>query len=112
MPQTPSRLLTRKPSKPTPRTTSLSSGRNTSPLSRNAWPLATRSHFELAAEKLKKDSKLKLGGVLNMKFKKKLAIAACKGVDPFIKEPCVLKAKPTVKTVSVLPMKKFKVIVN
>ena len=50
--------------------------------------------------------------VLNMKLKKKPAKAARKGVNPFTKEPCVFKAKPASKTVRVLPMKKFKEMVN
>ena len=41
----------------------------------------------------------KLGGVLNMKLKKKPANAARKGVNPFTKEHCLFKAKPAGKTV-------------
>merc|ERR1719378_611558 len=48
----------------------------------------------LAAEELKKTGSFKLGGVLNMKLKKKPATPARKGVNPFTKEPCVFKAKP------------------
>merc|ERR1712045_214248 len=70
------------------------------------------SYLELAATELKKNGKFKLGGVLNMKLKKKPAVAARKGVNPFTKEPCVFKAKPASKTVRVLPMKKFKEMVN
>ena len=70
------------------------------------------SYVELAASELKKNGKFKLGGVLNMKLKKKPAKAARKGVNPFTKEPCVFKAKPASKTVRVLPMKKFKEAVN
>ena len=70
------------------------------------------SYVELAAAELKKNGKFKLGGVLNMKLKKKPAKAARKGVNPFTKEPCVFKAKPASKTVRVLPMKKFKEAVN
>merc|ERR1711948_231408 len=65
------------------------------------------SYLELAATELKKNGKFKLGGVLNMKLKKKPVVAARKGVNPFTKEPCVFKAKPASKTVRVLPMKKF-----
>ncbi len=54
----------------------------------------------------------KLGGVLNMKLKKKPAKAARKGVNPFTKEPRVFKAKPANKTGRVLPMKKFKEMVS
>merc|ERR1712157_640918 len=61
------------------------------------------SYLELAAGELKKNGKFKLGGVLNMKLKKKPAVAARKGVNPFTKEPCVFKAKPASKTVSCSP---------
>merc|ERR1719393_159953 len=57
------------------------------------------SYVELAAGELKKNGKFKLGGLLNMKLKKKPAVAARKGVNPFTKEPCVFKAKPASKTV-------------
>ena len=60
---------------------------------------------------LKKNSKFKVGGVLNMKLKKKPAKAARKGINPFTKEPRVFKAKPASKTVKMFPMKKFKGIV-
>merc|ERR1711943_54730 len=70
------------------------------------------SYLELAAGELKKNGKFKLGGLLNMKLKKKPAVAARKGVNPFTKEPCVFKAKPASKTVRVLPMKKFKEAIN
>merc|ERR1719148_95535 len=70
------------------------------------------TYVELAAAELKKNGKFKLGGVLNMKLKKKPAKAARKGVNPFTKEPCVFKAKPASKTVRALPMKKFKLAVN
>ncbi len=39
----------------------------------------------MAATELKKNGKFKLGGVLNMKLKKKPAKAARKGVNPFTK---------------------------
>ena len=57
------------------------------------------SYVELAASELKKNGKFKLGGVLNMKLKKKPARPARKGVNPFTTEPCVFKAKPASKTV-------------
>merc|ERR1712007_62595 len=66
----------------------------------------------VAADQLKKNGSFKLGGVLNLKLKKKPATPARKGVNPFTKEPCVFKAKPASKTVRVLPMKKFKLMVN
>merc|ERR1712160_128062 len=70
------------------------------------------AYVELAAAELKKHGKFKLGGILNMKIKKKPARAARKGVNPFTKEPCVFKAKPASKTVRVLPMKKLKEAIN
>merc|ERR1712232_296322 len=66
----------------------------------------------LAATQLKKSGQFKFAGALNMKLKKKPAVAARKGVNPFTKEPCVFKAKPASKTVRVLPMKKFKEMMN
>ena len=70
------------------------------------------SYLALAAGELKKTGKFKLGGMLNMKLKKKPAVAARKGVNPFTKEPCVFKAKPASKAVRVLAMKKLKELVN
>merc|ERR1712071_615861 len=71
-----------------------------------------QAYMELGASELKKNGAFKVGGVLNMKLKKKPARAARKGVNPFTKEPCVFKAKPASKTVRALPMKKFKEMVN
>merc|ERR1719174_904162 len=70
------------------------------------------AYLDLAATELKKNGNFKLGGVLNMKLKKKPARPARKGVNPFTKEPCVFKAKPASKTVRVLPMKKLKEAIN
>merc|ERR1712025_1278595 len=66
----------------------------------------------VVADQLKKNGSFKVGGMLNLKLKKKPATPARKGVNPFTKEPCVFKAKPASKTVRVLPMKKFKGMVN
>ena len=57
---------------------------------------------------LRLSSAFKLGGMLNLKLKKKPATPARKGVNPFTKEPCVFKAKPASKTMRVLAMKKMK----
>ena len=70
------------------------------------------AYLALAAAELKKNGSFKLGGMLNMKLKKKPARVAHKGANPFTKEPCVFKAKPASKTVRVLPMKKFKEMAN
>ena len=55
-----------------------------------------------------------MGGMLNLKLKKKPATPARKGVNPFTKEPCVFKTKtkPASKTVRVLAMKKMKEAIN
>merc|ERR1712110_794837 len=66
----------------------------------------------VASEELKKTGSFKLAGMLNMKLKKKPATPARKGVNPFTKEPCVIKAKPASKTVKVLAMKKLKEAIN
>merc|ERR1711862_419970 len=73
---------------------------------------AITTYLEIAAAELKKNGKFKLGGILNMKIKKKPARPARKGVNPFTKGPCVFKAKPASKTVRVLPMKKLKEMIN
>merc|ERR1711934_103248 len=73
---------------------------------------AVEGLIAVAADELKKHGSFKLGGMLKVKLKKKPATAARKGVNPFTKEPCVFKAKPASKTVKVLPMKKFKEMVN
>merc|ERR1712093_889475 len=62
----------------------------------------------VAAEQVKKSGSFKLGGMLNMKLKNKPATKARKGINPFIKEPCVFKAKPASKTVKCFAMKKLK----
>ena len=64
------------------------------------------------ATELKKAGSYKLAGALNLKLKKKPAVPARKGVNPFTKEPCVFKAKPASKTVRCLAMKKLKEMVN
>ena len=68
--------------------------------------------MHLAATELKKNGKFKLGDLLNMKLKKKPAKAAREGVNPFANELCVFNAKPASKPLRVLPMKKFKELVN
>merc|ERR1719145_532965 len=69
---------------------------------------ALGAYMELAADQVKTNGSFKLGGVLNLKLKKTKAKPARKGVNPFTKEPCVLKAKPASKTVKALPLRKFK----
>jgi len=66
----------------------------------------------VACDQIKKNGSFKLGGMLNMKLKKKPATAAKKGINPFTKEPCVFKAKPASKTVKVYAMKKLKESLN
>merc|ERR1711982_209587 len=55
---------------------------------------AVEALLGVAASELKKNGSFKIGGSLNLKLKKKPAVAARKGVNPFTKEPCVFKAKP------------------
>jgi len=66
----------------------------------------------IASAELKKNGSFKLGGMLNMKLKKKAAAPARKGVNPFTKEPCVFKARPASKTVKCFAMKKLKESLN
>ena len=68
--------------------------------------------LDVASDQMKKNGKFKLGGVLNMKLKNRPATKARKGINPFTKEPCVIKAKPASKNVRCLAMKKFKAMVN
>merc|ERR1719472_456881 len=70
------------------------------------------AYLDLASSELKKNGGFKLGGILNMKLKKKPARPAHKGINPFTKEPCVFKAKPASKTVKCFPMKKLKEAIN
>merc|ERR1711974_330861 len=73
---------------------------------------AVEGLFAIAADQLKSNGNFKIAGALNLKLKKKPAVPARKGVNPFTKEPCVFKAKPASKTVRCLPMKKFKAMIN
>merc|ERR1712166_806367 len=73
---------------------------------------AVEGLFDVASAEMKKNGAFKFGGVLNMKLKNKAATKARKGINPFTKEPCVIKAKPASKGVRVLAMKKFKEKVN
>jgi nucleoid DNA-binding protein len=68
--------------------------------------------FGVAASEIKKNGNFKLGGMLNLKLKKKPATPAKKGINPFTKEPCVFKAKPASKTVRALALKKLKEALN
>ena len=65
----------------------------------------------LTVADLKKGTDVKFMG-MKLTVKKKPATKARKGINPFIKEPCVFKAKPASKTVRVLPMKKLKEAIN
>merc|ERR1712113_973351 len=72
--------------------------------------VAVEGLLAIAADQLKSQGNFKIAGALNLKLKKKPAVPARKGVNPFTKEPCVFKAKPASKTVRCLPMKKFKLM--
>ena len=58
----------------------------TTELKPKAVKAVVTNYLQLVATELKKNGKFKLGGVLNMKLKKKPAKAARKGVNPFTKE--------------------------
>ena len=73
---------------------------------------AVEGLLDVAAEQMKKNGSFKFGGVLNMKLRSKAASKARKGINPFTKEPCVIKAKPASKTVRCIPNKKLKEMVN
>ena len=73
---------------------------------------AVEGLFDVASEQMKKNGSFKFGGVLNLKLKKKPATKARKGINPFTKEPCVIKAKPASKAVRCIAMKKLKEMVN
>eukprot|EP00929_Paragymnodinium_shiwhaense_P028773 TRINITY_DN1660_c0_g1_i4.p1 TRINITY_DN1660_c0_g1~~TRINITY_DN1660_c0_g1_i4.p1 ORF type:complete len:115 (+),score=44.50 TRINITY_DN1660_c0_g1_i4:80-424(+) len=73
---------------------------------------AVEGLLEVAASELKKNGAFKVAGALNLKLKKKPAVPARKGINPFTKEPCTFKAKPASKTVRALAMKKLKEMVN
>merc|ERR1711982_20124 len=73
---------------------------------------AVEGLLAVAADELKKNGSFKIAGGINLKLKKKPAVPARKGVNPFTREPCVFKAKPASKTVRGLAMKKLKELVN
>ena len=64
------------------------------------------------ADEKERNRSFKFGGVPNTKLKNKAATKARKGINPFTKEPCVIKAKPASKKVRCIPMKKLKEMVN
>ena len=69
---------------------------------------AVEGIFTLAAEQLQKNGSFQLAGMLNFKLKVRPATAAKHGVNPFTKQPCVLKAKPASTTVLACPTKELK----
>ena len=73
---------------------------------------AVEGLLDVAAEQMKKNGSFKFGGVLNMKLRSKAASKARKGINPFTKEPCVIKAKLASWGMCVLAMKKVKEMVN
>ena len=60
---------------------------------------------------MRKNGSSKPGRVLNLKLKNRAATKARKGINPFTKNPCVIKAEPASKTVRVIALEKMKVIV-
>eukprot|EP00927_Polykrikos_kofoidii_P070083 TRINITY_DN6595_c0_g1_i10.p1 TRINITY_DN6595_c0_g1~~TRINITY_DN6595_c0_g1_i10.p1 ORF type:complete len:123 (-),score=28.83 TRINITY_DN6595_c0_g1_i10:99-428(-) len=73
---------------------------------------AVEGLLDIAVAQLKTAGKFNFAGVLMMKLKKKPAVPARKGVNPFTKEPCVFKAKPASQTVKAFASKKFKTMIN
>ena len=61
----------------------------TTELKPKAVKAVVTNYLQLAAIELNKNGKFKLGGVLNMKLKKKPAKATRKGVNQFTNGPCV-----------------------
>merc|ERR1712151_296287 len=74
--------------------------------------VAVEGLLDVAAEQIKKNGSFKFAGVLNLKLKSRPATKARKGINPFTKEPCVIKAKPASKTVRAIAMKKLKEMIN
>eukprot|EP00927_Polykrikos_kofoidii_P070088 TRINITY_DN6595_c0_g1_i7.p1 TRINITY_DN6595_c0_g1~~TRINITY_DN6595_c0_g1_i7.p1 ORF type:complete len:125 (-),score=29.62 TRINITY_DN6595_c0_g1_i7:110-484(-) len=73
---------------------------------------AVEGVLDIAVAQLKATGKFNFAGLLMMKLKKKPAVPARKGVNPFTKEPCVFKAKPASQTVKAFASKKFKTMIN
>merc|ERR1712224_361184 len=70
------------------------------------------TYMDICASELKKTGSFKIGQALKLKLKHKPATPARKGVNPFTKEPCVIKAKPASKKVRALALKQLKDAVN
>merc|ERR1719214_268461 len=70
------------------------------------------AYMDICASELKKTGSFKIGQSLKLKLKQKPATPARKGVNPFTKEPYVIKAKPASKKVRALALKKLKEAVN
>ena len=79
-------------------------------------PKDIRAAFEgiatLATEQMKKSGRFNLSGMLMMKLKVRPGTETRKGVNPFTKEPCIFKAKPSKKSVKVIPLTKLKEMIN
>ena len=69
-------------------------------------------YVELAAVELKKNGKFKLGGVLNMKLKKKAVGPARKGVNPFTKGALCLQGQASEHDRACLASGEFNKMVN
>eukprot|EP00927_Polykrikos_kofoidii_P052525 TRINITY_DN463_c0_g1_i1.p1 TRINITY_DN463_c0_g1~~TRINITY_DN463_c0_g1_i1.p1 ORF type:complete len:174 (+),score=43.76 TRINITY_DN463_c0_g1_i1:81-524(+) len=73
---------------------------------------AIEGFVDIAVAQLKAAGKFNFAGNFMMKLKKKPAVPARKGVNPFTKEPCVFKAKPASQTVKAFASKKFKTMIS
>ncbi len=68
--------------------------------------------LELAAEHIAESHEFNLLGLLKMKHRIKPATETRNGVNPFTKEPCVFKAKPSISKFTVTATKKLKHMVS
>merc|ERR1719343_164281 len=85
---------------------------DSSGLERKDVKVAMEAYMDICASELKKTGSFKIGQSLKLKLKQKPATPARKGVNPFTKEPCVIKAKPASKKVRALALKQLKDAVN
>merc|ERR1712118_578938 len=72
---------------------------DSSGLKRKDVKVAMAAYLAICASELKKTGSFKIGQSLKLKLKSKPATPARKGVNPFTKEPCVIKAKPASQAV-------------
>ena len=69
---------------------------------------AFEGFLALAAAQTKKYGLFTIVGMLKLKLRVKPATPARSGENPFTKEPCLFKAKPASKTLTIKTLKKYK----